>query len=124
VSRRVLVVEDRDTSAEVTGAFLAAAGWEVDRAADGARALAYLDGCRPDVVLLDLLMPGMDGITLLRELSRRPALAGLPVVVLTAADGGLAAAAKAARPGVRVLSKPTERDEILRVLAEAVGGEG
>lgn len=123
-SRSVLVVEDSAGNAELAAALLALEGWHVDHAGDGARALARLAESCPDVVLLDLLMPGMSGLALLREMARDAMLRGLPVVVLTAADDGLLAQAQAARPGVTVLQKPAEPQAILRALAEAVRGAG
>jgi CheY-like chemotaxis protein len=124
VSRSVLVVENNPANAELAETYLALAGWDVAHASDGAEALVWLSCGRPDVVLLDLMMPGMDGVTLLREVAARPALRGLPVVVLTAVSGDAQDEARAAYPGVTVLQKPAEPAAIVAALDAAAGGKG
>ena len=64
----VLLVEDDADSAEVVRTFLERSGHRVDWAADGRRALALIATARPDVVVLDLNVPGLDGIGFLRVL--------------------------------------------------------
>ena len=78
---RVLVVDDDPTIAEVVVGYLRRAGFEVDSAADGRAALAACVPDLPDLVVLDLVMPGMDGLEVCRQLRRR---APVPVIMLTA----------------------------------------
>ncbi|WP_175408050.1 response regulator transcription factor [Streptomyces sp. TRM64462] len=79
--RHVLVVDDDPTVSEVVTGYLERAGFEVGLAADGAGALAAADARRPDLVVLDLMLPGMDGLTVCRELRAR---GPVPVIMLTA----------------------------------------
>ena len=65
---------------------LTLSGWSVREAADGREALQLLDAERPSVILLDLLMPNMDGFAFLDELRRRPGGETIPVIVVTAKD--------------------------------------
>ncbi len=81
-SARVLVVDDDPTVAEVVSDYLGRAGLEVVRAGDGASALAAAAATPPDLVLLDLMLPDVDGLDLLARLRERQP--GLPVVLLTA----------------------------------------
>ncbi|MFJ8825228.1 response regulator transcription factor [Streptomyces sp. NPDC102467] len=78
---RVLVVDDDPTVAEVVTGYLERAGHIVDRAGDGPTALARAAAHRPDLVVLDLMLPGMDGLEVCRRIrSRGP----VPVIMLTA----------------------------------------
>jgi DNA-binding response OmpR family regulator len=79
---RVLVVDDDATVAEVVTTYLHRAGFAVDRAADGAAALSTAASDNPDLVVLDLTLPDLDGIEVYRRL--RAQRADLPVVILTA----------------------------------------
>ncbi|GHF23212.1 response regulator transcription factor [Streptomyces morookaense] len=80
--RRVLVVDDDPTVAEVVAGYLDRAGFAVDRAADGPAALERAAAAPPALVVLDLMLPGMDGLEVCRRL--RADHGTLPVVMLTA----------------------------------------
>ena len=80
------MVEDEAVSRELFVQALTKAGWTVDEAEDGREALARLDVNKPDVILLDLLMPVMDGFAFLEKLRRRPDGSTVPVVVATAKE--------------------------------------
>jgi CheY-like chemotaxis protein len=79
----VLVVDDDDLQRDVLAEVLASAGYAVVVAADGVAALEVARASTPDLVVLDLLMPRLDGASVLAELRRDPALASVPVVVTT-----------------------------------------
>jgi DNA-binding response OmpR family regulator len=80
-NERILVVDDEPTIREVVGLYLLREGFEVDSAADGETALAAIAQTRPDLVVLDLMLPGVDGLAILRQVR---AVGNLPVIVLTA----------------------------------------
>jgi DNA-binding response OmpR family regulator len=79
---RVLVVEDDPTVNDVVCRYLERAGFRVSSASDGAAALAAVSASHPDLVILDLMLPGIDGLEVCRRLRRDSA--GLPVIMLTA----------------------------------------
>jgi len=83
--RRILIIDDEDDIREVAALSLETiAGWEIVVARSGAQGLAIAAECRPDAILLDVMMPGMDGPATFRELRRNPVTASIPVLLLTA----------------------------------------
>jgi DNA-binding response OmpR family regulator len=80
-SPRVLVVDDEANIRRIVASYLRAEGFEVAEAADGRAALAAFERAEPDLVILDVMMPGLDGIEVLRELRRR---SDVDVIMLTA----------------------------------------
>ncbi len=83
---RIFVVEDESAIAEILQYNLELAGFEVEVSREGDRALAAIRRRMPDLVLLDLMLPGLDGLELTRLLKRDPATAGIPLIMLTARD--------------------------------------
>jgi two-component system response regulator ResD len=79
----VLVVDDEPTILDVVGRYMERAGYETHRAADGPAALRAADEHRPDLVVLDLMLPGIDGIEVMRQLHERPG-PRIAVILLTA----------------------------------------
>ncbi len=79
----VLVVDDEPTIVEVVGRYMKRAGYETFGAADGPEALRLADLHRPDLVVLDLMLPGIDGIEVMRQLHERPG-PRMAVILLTA----------------------------------------
>jgi len=85
MAHRILIIDDEDDIREVAALSLqTVAGWEVVSASSGAQGLARAIEHKPDAILLDVMMPGMDGPTTLRELRKNPATAHIPVLLLTA----------------------------------------
>jgi signal transduction histidine kinase/DNA-binding response OmpR family regulator len=82
----ILVVDDDRDAVDRTASLLEKDGWRVARAYDGRQAIAELERDAPAVVLVDLIMPGMDGYALIRAIRENPQWANIPVVVLTADD--------------------------------------
>lgn len=117
----VLLVDDDDLIREALSDDLAAYGYEVTVAASGEEALRRLRaGPRPCALLLDLLMPGMDGAELLAKVRDEEGLAGLPVIVLT----GLASSKLKRLLGAEaVLVKPFDTSELCREI-DRVCGQG
>ncbi len=114
---RILVIDDEPMVREAVGRMLVAEGYAVDHANDGASALALLDVDPPDVILLDLMMPGMNGRQFLTVL-RDDRGSDVPVVVMTAVHGlGQRAVDLGATD---VVEKPFDLDELLNKVALAV----
>ncbi len=108
---RILVVEDDDAIRESVAEILADEGYEVSLAADGGAGLRAARARRPDVVVLDLKMPKVSGPDYIMASRADPALADVPVIVMTAdataeRSGGLAVAA--------ICWKPFRADRLLR----------
>jgi adenylate cyclase len=82
----ILVVDDTPANVRLLQTILEARGYEVRSASSGAEALAAVAERRPDLVLLDVVMPGMDGLEACRRLRADPATAALPVLMVTASD--------------------------------------
>jgi CheY-like chemotaxis protein len=82
---RILIIDDEDDIREVAALSLeTVAGWEVFMANSGTQGLARAIELKPDAILLDVMMPGMDGPTTFRELRKNPSTARIPVLLLTA----------------------------------------
>lgn len=81
---KVLIVDDNGPSRELVADILRPLCFEVAEASDGPKALAALHDMRPDLVILDLTMPGMDGFAVLSELRQDPNYAQTPVLAVTA----------------------------------------
>ena len=85
MGRKILIIDDEEDIREVASLSLeTVAGWEVIKASSGSQGVARAAEHRPDAILLDVMMPGMDGPDTFRELRRNPATAGIPVLLLTA----------------------------------------
>jgi CheY-like chemotaxis protein len=110
---RILVVDDNEALRENLAEALALEGFEPVPAADGAAALRRLDEGSFDAVLLDLVMPGMDGRELLGRIRGEPRLAKLRVVVTTGYTGSKA---RAGVPADAFLHKPFGVRELLQAL--------
>lgn len=122
---KILVVEDEKTLCKTIGKHLTAAGYTVDMCFDGSDALYYIEGTEYDAVVLDIMLPGIDGISVLKTIRDRQDL--MPVLLLTAKSSiedkvrGLDCGAD------DYLTKPFSLEELtarLRVLIRRRGGTG
>jgi len=84
--KRVLIADDKETSRELIRTVLESAGHAVSEASDGFEALQYARQLQPDLVILDLHMPGLDGFGVLAELRRDRNFAAIPIMALTIAQ--------------------------------------
>ncbi len=85
-TKRLLVVEDNEAAVIQIKMILENAGYHVDIATSGQQALNYIAGTIPDGIVLDLMMPGIDGFEVLEKMRSTQATAGIPVLILTARD--------------------------------------
>jgi CheY-like chemotaxis protein len=120
---RILIVDDHPTMREAMRLVLADEGFTVDEAADGARALDLVASDRPDLVLLDLNIPGISGPDLLETLKASRVTSGIPVVVVTAEDEeGRRAAMQAGAEDY--LTKPFSPRALVRMVEQVLEGSG
>jgi len=86
VGRRsvILVIEDNSANQMLIGAVLEAHGYAINHAGSASEALASIHADRPDLILMDIQLPGQDGLSLTRQLKANPAHASIPVVAITA----------------------------------------
>ena len=82
--KRVLVAEDNAVNRELIRELLELRGYEVSEARDGQEALQMIEASPPDILLLDLGMPKLDGFGVIKKVRENPQLAGLPVLAVTA----------------------------------------
>src|SRR5258707_13084339 len=108
---RLLVVDDEEMIRELLSGSLRFAGFEVMTAASGAEALRAAAASRPDLVLLDVMMPGGDGFDVVRRM--RSSGPDVPVIFLTARDGVRERIAGLALGGDDYVTKPFSLDEAL-----------
>jgi adenylate cyclase len=116
--RRVLVVDDHDMLRSGLSVALSAAGYVVESAPDGLAALAAVSESRPDVVVLDLRMPVMDGFATLARLRADPRTADIPVVVATAAEDQRSRIL--AEGAAAFVTKPIDARQLLREVSLAM----
>jgi DNA-binding response OmpR family regulator len=83
---KVLLVDDDDMLRKMTEILLSKQGFEVLTAENGDKAIQQLKVMHPDVILMDVMMPDMDGFSVCREIKTNPVTAGIPIVMLTALD--------------------------------------
>ena len=116
---RILAVDDVPENLEIVQVRLEAEGYEVITATDGDEALARARDSEPDLILLDLSVPYLDGFEIIKALRSDPATRNIPVIVLTG-HGDDETYTRARELGAaQLLTKPVERD----LLIKAIGGQ-
>jgi CheY-like chemotaxis protein len=116
--KRLLIVDDEQAIVEALQDILSAEGYDVVTAFNGAEGLQCMADAKPDLVLLDLMMPVMDGREMLRRMREDPALNGVPVVVMSA--GRISDEER--KSSARFLAKPFELDALLDTISELLAG--
>ncbi|MGL4320457.1 MAG: response regulator transcription factor [Paracoccaceae bacterium] len=118
----VLLIEDEVNIAEALRFILMRDGWQVSTLADGAKALQMVAECKPDVVILDLMLPGASGLDILRGLRSQAETATLPVLMLTAKGQGRDREAAEQAGVTSFMTKPfANADIVARVRAMVAG---
>lgn len=123
---RILVVEDNEANQMLVRAVLELEGYAVDLAGSAPEALERLQGATPDLILMDVQLPGEDGLSLTRQLKAQPSTAPIPVVALTAhamrGDREQAMAAGCVGYIAKPIDTHTFGDEVRAFLGEQVDG--
>ena len=109
----VLIVDDDPTAREALVAILEGEGYELQQARDGIRALQMLKQLQPDLILLDVMMPAMDGFEVCRRIRATPSLAEVPIILLTALDDRDSLLRGIESGADDFLTKPPDRRELV-----------
>ncbi|MBY6091566.1 response regulator transcription factor [Pseudooceanicola sp. 502str34] len=121
MSKNVLVIEDEPNIIEAIGFILSRDGWRVATHSNGEDAVEAVRSRMPDLVILDVMLPGRSGYDILRDLRGAEATAGMPVLMLTARgqnrDREMAEAAGASR----FMTKPFSNSEVLAAVNQLIG---
>jgi DNA-binding response OmpR family regulator len=121
----VLIVEDDEAISDFLSMTLEQEGYDVCVAGDGRQGLDMIQTRAPVAVLLDLMLPGVDGLTILKRMQERPETASIPVAVVSAyADAGDTRKTLDASPNVKkVFVKPVLTDDLLKSVRKMIGGQ-
>lgn len=117
----VLVVDDSSTVRLQVRGVLEAEGFSVVEAEDGIAALRQLDAAAPELLIVDVHMPGMDGIAFVAEVRRHPAHAKTPIFMLTTESAGGVAAAGRKAGATAWIVKPFQAESLRRGIAKVLG---
>lgn len=118
MSRKVLLVEDEPNIIEAIRFLLTREGWDVETHSDGTDAIEVIRAAVPDLVILDVMLPGKSGLEILRDLREIPGFATLPVLMLTA-RGQARDRELAEKAGVsRFMTKPFSNKEVLTAVRD------
>ena len=116
MAKRVLTVDDSRTMRDMVGFTLRSAGFEVVEAEDGMRALTLLEGTTVDLVITDVNMPNMDGVTLCRRLRAQGKHKSTPILILTTEGGDDKKAEGRAAGATGWIVKPFATEKLLQVV--------
>ncbi len=117
---KVLVIDDDYDLALLSTLWVRTAGYDAQMARDGVSGLAAAESYRPDIILLDIMMPGMDGYEVSRKLKKNPHLAPIPIIFLSAKVQEFARREAFAVGGKYFLSKPYEGHDLIIAVASAL----
>lgn len=122
MNQSVLIVDDEPMTRDLLRLMLERASFDIFEAEDGADALEKIRENPPDVVILDVMMPNMDGITVCEILRGEEATADLPIIMLSARTH-MDAIERGLRAGAtRYLSKPVSRQDLIQNVREVIAG--
>ncbi len=121
---KILIVDDEPETVRILSVMLGMRGYEVSKAFRGLQALEMIARQPPDVVLLDVMLPDVDGIGVLRRLRSAPATRDLPVVLISARSSDEAIGTALAAGATDYVVKPFNRADLFERIAAALTGVG
>ena len=117
----ILLVDDDDIYREIVITMLKSDTMHVHAVADGRSALRHLMVARPDIILLDYLMPGLDGLAVLKEIKSNPATKKIPVIMLTGDSSREVVGGSVHGGAAKFLIKPSDRNTVLSKIKQVLG---
>ncbi len=121
MTKRILIVDDEPHMRLVTQLSLKKGGFDTLLAGDAREALALAASEHPDLIVLDVVMPGMDGLAALRELKSNPATATIPVIMLTSRGQTVLREEAQTSGAVLYLTKPFAPSQLLAQAKQVMG---
>ncbi|MHB8835231.1 MAG: response regulator [Candidatus Methylomirabilia bacterium] len=120
----ILVVDDDRKNLKIVGAYLKAAGYEVEFAHDGEEALEKIRDCAPNLIVLDVFMPAMSGLELSDALKSDPQTRGIPILAMSSYHDYAAGAPRLDLPADDFLKKPVRMDHLLEKVGKMLRRPG
>jgi CheY-like chemotaxis protein len=114
---KILVIDDDASSLELMEAMLVPNGYEIITANDGSKAVAIIVEQKPDLILLDIMMPGLDGYSTLAKIKENKTISKIPVVMLTAMGYQLNKELALQIGAVGYITKPVDLAELLKTIS-------
>jgi two-component system chemotaxis response regulator CheY len=116
MAKRILTVDDSKTMRDMVAFTLRKAGFDVNEAEDGQKALTVLSGAKFDLIITDLNMPNMDGISLIKNVRANSTHRGVPILILTTEGDGTKKAEGKAAGATGWLVKPFSPDKLVELV--------
>jgi len=119
--KKILIVDDEELIVLLIRSRLQVSGYEVDVAYDGLEALERYQACQPDLIILDIMMPKMDGREFIQHMKQTGELGKVPIIVLTAKTNMMDTYLRDG--ATSCVAKPFEAEELLREVRNCLGTE-
>ncbi|MEZ5966050.1 MAG: response regulator [Planctomycetota bacterium] len=123
MERTILIIEDEKLIIVSTQMVLEAAGFRVESATNGEAGISKARELRPDLILLDIMMPGIDGWETLTRLKRDPETAAIPVIIFTAREHTRGHQKSTEMGAADYFRKPFEPDELIELVEKHIGSQ-
>ncbi len=120
-AKKIVIIDDDPDQQAGLRIRLTASGYEVGCAGDAMQAIAIVRKMKPDLILLDIGLPGGDGHTVLARLKSLGPMAAIPVIVLSAADPAAHVERMKAAGAVAYFQKPADNEQLLKQIQKALG---
>ncbi|AJE03681.1 response regulator transcription factor [Geobacter pickeringii] len=120
--KKILIVEDEESLLKLESILLSSRGYDVTGVLDGIAALEQIDVVKPDLVILDIMLPEMDGFEVCRRIKANPATSHIPVVMLTAKKSGQDQKKGLDAGAAAYVTKPFKSARIMEIIQGLIAG--